>query len=34
MHGGMKVYAGAPTAARCYVEARRWADDYYLVVRI
>src|SRR3712207_1828071 len=31
MHGGMKVYAGAPAAARHYVEAdRRRADDYYL----
>src|SRR3954452_4118723 len=31
MHGGMKVYAGAPAAARHYVEADRgWADDYYL----
>jgi len=31
MHGGMKVYAGAPAAARHYVEAdRARADDYYL----
>src|SRR3712207_4088489 len=31
MHGGMKVYAGAPSAARHYVEAGRGrADDYYL----
>jgi exodeoxyribonuclease V alpha subunit len=31
MHGGMKVYAGSPAAARCYVEAGRGrADDYYL----
>src|SRR4051794_38821682 len=31
MHGGMKIYAGAPSAARHYVEAGRgWADDYYL----
>ena len=31
MRGGMKVYAGAPTAARHYVEAGRGrADDYYL----
>jgi hypothetical protein len=31
MHGGMKVYAGAPSAARHYVEAGRVrADDYYL----
>jgi hypothetical protein len=31
MQGGMKVYAGAPAAARCYVEADRGrADDYYL----
>src|SRR5438874_2236720 len=31
MHGGMKVYAGSPTAARNYVEADRCrADDYYL----
>ncbi|SFT79081.1 conjugative relaxase domain-containing protein, TrwC/TraI family [Geodermatophilus amargosae] len=31
MHGGMKIYAGAPTAARHYVEASRGrADDYYL----
>src|SRR3712207_4364729 len=31
MHGGMKVYAGAPAAARHYVEADRGrADDYYL----
>jgi exodeoxyribonuclease V alpha subunit len=30
MHGGMKVYAGAPAAARYYVEAGRGrADDYY-----
>src|SRR4051812_15402996 len=31
MRGGIKVYAGAPAAARCYVEAGRGrADDYYL----
>src|SRR3954471_11203677 len=31
MHGGMKVYAGAPAAARHYVEAGRGrVDDYYL----
>ena len=31
MQGGLKVYAGAPAAARCYVEADRGrADDYYL----
>src|SRR3712207_58908 len=31
MHGGIKVYAGSPAAARCYVEAGRGrADDYYL----
>src|SRR4028119_2013443 len=31
MHGGIKVYAGAPSAARHYVEAGRGrADDYYL----
>src|SRR4051794_30520447 len=31
MRGGMKVYAGAPSAARHYVEAdRSRADDYYL----
>src|SRR3712207_3396758 len=31
MHGGMKVYAGAPAAARHYVVAGRGrADDYYL----
>ena len=31
MHGGMKVYAGFPAAARCYVEAGRGrADDYSL----
>jgi exodeoxyribonuclease V alpha subunit len=31
MHGGMKIYAGAPSAARHYVEADRGrADDYYL----
>jgi hypothetical protein len=31
MHGGLKVYAGAPGAARHYVEAARArADDYYL----
>src|SRR5687768_2596739 len=31
MHGGMKVYAGSPAAARCYVEAGRVrADDYFL----
>src|SRR3954453_20907787 len=31
MHGGMKVYAGAPAAARAYLEADRGrADDYYL----
>jgi hypothetical protein len=33
MHGGVKVYAGGPAAARLYVEAGggRGADDYYLV---
>src|SRR4051795_13138802 len=31
MHGGMKVYAGSPAAARAYLEADRGrADDYYL----
>jgi exodeoxyribonuclease V alpha subunit len=31
MQGGMKIYAGAPAAARNYVEADRGrADDYYL----
>ncbi|SNR54031.1 MobF family relaxase [Blastococcus mobilis] len=31
MHGGLKVYAGTPAAARHYVEADRGrADDYYL----
>src|SRR5215203_4408071 len=31
MQGGMKVYVGAPAAARCYVEADRGRpDDYYL----
>src|SRR3954464_11031841 len=31
MHGGMKIYAGAPAAARQYVEADRGrAGDYYL----
>jgi hypothetical protein len=31
MHGGLKVYTGAPAAARCYLEANRGrADDYYL----
>jgi exodeoxyribonuclease V alpha subunit len=31
MHGGVKVYRGAPCAARNYVEAdRSRADDYYL----
>ncbi len=31
MHGGMKVYAGAPAAARQYVEFDRGrVDDYYL----
>jgi exodeoxyribonuclease V alpha subunit len=31
MQGGLKVYSGAPAAARCYVEADRGrADDYYL----
>src|ERR687894_1209891 len=31
MHGGMKIYAGAPAAARHYVETDRGrADDYYL----
>src|SRR5918992_5376518 len=31
MHGGMKVYTGAPSAARHYVEVGRGrADDYYL----
>lgn len=30
-HGGTKIYAGAPAAARHYVEAGRGrADDYYL----
>ena len=31
MHGGIKIYAGSPGAARNYVEAdRARADDYYL----
>src|SRR4051812_29411797 len=31
MHGGVKAYAGAPAAARQYLEADRGrADDYYL----
>jgi hypothetical protein len=31
MHGGVKVYRGAPSAARTYLEAdRSRADDYYL----
>jgi hypothetical protein len=31
MHGGMKIYAGSPAAARNYVEAdRSRPDDYYL----
>ncbi|MCZ2807553.1 relaxase domain-containing protein [Modestobacter sp. VKM Ac-2983] len=31
MHGGIKVYAGPPAAARAYLEADRGrADDYYL----
>src|SRR3954463_14688001 len=31
MHGGMKIYAGSPMAARQYGEADRGrADDYYL----
>ncbi len=31
MRGGIKVYAGSPAAARCYLEAGRGrADDYYL----
>ncbi|SFP85505.1 AAA domain-containing protein [Geodermatophilus dictyosporus] len=31
MHGGLKIYTGAPAAARHYVEAGRGrADDYYL----
>ena len=31
MHGGMKVYAGPPAAARQYLEADRGRpDDYYL----
>jgi hypothetical protein len=31
MHGGLKIYAGAPAAARHYVQAHRGrADDYYL----
>src|SRR3954454_8198739 len=31
MHGGIKVYAGPPTAARQYLQADRGrADDYYL----
>src|SRR4051794_18770808 len=31
MHGGMKIYAGAPAAARQYMEADRGgADDHYL----
>ena len=31
MHGGIKIYAGSPAAARQYLEADRGrADDYYL----
>ncbi len=31
MHGGVKVYRGAASAARAYVEAdRSRTDDYYL----
>src|SRR5690349_9940644 len=31
MHGGIKIYAGSPGAARNYVEAdRSRVDDYYL----
>src|SRR3954471_12692611 len=31
MHGGMKIYAGPPAAARQYLEADRGrADDHYL----
>src|SRR5688500_13303597 len=31
MHGGMQVYAGAPAAARAYLEAHRGrADDRHL----
>jgi exodeoxyribonuclease V alpha subunit len=31
MHGGVKVYRGAASAARAYVEAdRSRIDDYYL----
>jgi exodeoxyribonuclease V alpha subunit len=31
MHGGLKIYAGPPAAARAYLEADRGrADDYYL----
>jgi exodeoxyribonuclease V alpha subunit len=31
MHGGVKVYRGAPAAARNYLDAdRSRADDYYL----
>jgi hypothetical protein len=31
VQGGLKVYSGAPAAARHYVEADRGrADDYYL----
>ncbi len=31
MRGGIKVYAGAPGAARSYLEANRGRpDDYYL----
>jgi exodeoxyribonuclease V alpha subunit len=31
LHGGLKVYVGAPAAARHHVEADRGrADDYYL----
>src|SRR3954454_14825334 len=34
LHGGMKVYAGPPAAARQYLEAdRSRADDYYLAER-
>jgi exodeoxyribonuclease V alpha subunit len=31
MHGGVKIYKGAASAARAYVEAdRSRVDDYYL----
>ena len=31
VHGGVKIYRGAPRAARAYVERdRSRADDYYL----